>query len=218
MALKKLIPTRRIISKTQIGRKFSITSSKCEEAVASQSEVRLSWDRAVDDAIKIVNYQSPFLKLSYMSTDKNINWFKNLEKLEQSGHPMRDTAKFLFAKGKANANQMWGIVTLLVSKLAGYPITNLWKEDDFDRETGILKSQRNLAEYIEFMASGNEFHRDGVLNMHHLNKAGINLDNDSPLIFGNKMAILAGDMLLGYSSLQIAKLRRQRYSEQSTAI
>lgn len=102
---------------------------------------------------------------------------------------------------------MWGIVTLLVSKLAGYPITNLWNEEDFDQETGILKSQRSLAEYIEFMASGNEFHRDGVLNMHHLNKAGINLDNDSPLIFGNKMAILAGDMLLGYSSLQIAKLR-----------
>ena len=102
---------------------------------------------------------------------------------------------------------MWGIVTLLVSKLAGYPITNLWNEDDFDSDAGILMSQRRLAEYIEFMACANEFHRDGVLNMHHLNKAGINLDNDSPLIFGNKMAILAGDMLLGYSSLQIARLR-----------
>ena len=93
MTLKKIVLIRRLIFKTQIARKFSKTASKCEEAVASQSEFRLSWDRAVDDAIKIVNYESPFLKLSYMSTDKNVNWFKNLEKLESSGHPMRDTAK-----------------------------------------------------------------------------------------------------------------------------
>jgi len=102
---------------------------------------------------------------------------------------------------------MWGIVILLVSKLAGYPSTYLWKEEDFDRDTGTLKSQRSLAEYIEFMASGNELHRDGVLNMQHFHKAGMSLDNDNSLIFGNKMGILAGDMLLGYSSLQIAKLR-----------
>jgi len=76
---------------------------------------------------------------------------------------------------------------LLVSKLAGYPTTNLWNEEDFDRETGTLKSQRKLAEYIEFLAFQNELHRDGVLNMQHFNKAGLNLDNDSPLIFGNKV-------------------------------
>lgn len=209
MTLKKLVPTK-FIFKTQNVRNFSLTSIKCKEAVASQSEVKLSLDRAIEDAIKCVNYQSPFLKLTYMTTDKNVNWFKNLEKLEQSGHPMRDTAKILFAEGKANANQMWGIIPLLVSKLAGYPITHLWNEEDFDRETGILNSQKNLAEYTEIMASGNEFHRDGVFNMQHLLNAGINLDNDSPLIFGNKMAILAGDMLLGYSSLQIAKLRNYK--------
>jgi len=115
--------------------------------------------------------------------------------------------RILFTEGKVNANQIWGIVTLLASKLAGYPNKNLWNEDDFDSETGILKSQRNFAEYIELLASGNEFHRDGVLNMQNLNKSGMDLDNDSSLIFGNKLAILAGDMLLGYSNLQIAKLR-----------
>ena len=115
--------------------------------------------------------------------------------------------RILLSEGKANANQMWGIVIMLVSKLAGYPSTYLWKEEDFDRDAGTLKSQRSLAEYIELMASGNELHRDGVLNMQHFYKAGMNLDNDNLLIFGNKMGILAGDMLLGYSSLQIAKLR-----------
>ena len=88
-----VILTRTVLFKAQSVRKFSLTTLKCEEAVASKSEVRLSWDRAVDNAIKCINYQSPFLKLSYMTTDKNVNWFKNLEKLEQSGHPMRDTAK-----------------------------------------------------------------------------------------------------------------------------
>jgi hypothetical protein len=93
MTLKKLIPTRIVLFKTQIVRNFSLTSNKFEEAVASKSEVRLSWDRAVDDAIKCVNYQSPFLKFTYMTTDSNVNWFKNLQKLEHSGHPMHETAK-----------------------------------------------------------------------------------------------------------------------------
>ena len=102
---------------------------------------------------------------------------------------------------------MWFIIILLASKLAGYPTTYLRNEEDFDSDAGILKSQRKLAEYIEFMASGNEFHRDGVLNMQHFHKSGMSLDNDNLLVFGNKMGILAGDMLLGYASLQISKIR-----------
>ncbi|XP_070490766.1 all trans-polyprenyl-diphosphate synthase PDSS2-like [Chironomus tepperi] len=210
MTLRKLVLTKNFIFKKQNLRHFSLTASKCEEAVASQNKVRISWNQAVADAIKCVNYQSPFIELSNMSVDRNISWFKNLDRLEQSGHPMREIAKTLFDAGKGNTNQMWGIVTLLVSKLAGYPITNSWKEDDFDQVTGILKSQRSIADYIELTVTGNEFHRDGVLNMQHLNKAGINLDNDSPLIFGNKIAILAGDLMLGWSSLQIAKLKHYK--------
>lgn len=95
--------------------------------------------------------------------------------------------RILFAQGKANVNQMWGLVVLLVSKLAGYPTTHLWKETDFDRDTGILKSQRVLAEAVEVTSSANEIHRDGVLNMQHLNMAGMSLDNDDLLIFGNKV-------------------------------
>jgi len=89
MVLKKLILARTILFNAQIAGKFS----KCEEAVSYKSEVRVSWNRAVDDATKCVNYQSPFLKLSYTTTDKNINWSKNLEKLEKSVHPMYDTIK-----------------------------------------------------------------------------------------------------------------------------
>ncbi|KAL7052048.1 hypothetical protein ACKWTF_004737 [Chironomus riparius] len=210
MTLRKLFSPRSVLCLKQSTKKFSLSSYKCEEAVAAQSDFHLSWDYAVEDAIKYVRYQSPFLKLGYMTTDKNVNWNRNIENLEKSGHPMYGTAKILLGDGKANVNQIWGIVILLASKLAGYPSTYLKNEEDFDRDSGILRNQQKLAEYIEFMASGNEFHRDGVLNMQHFHKSGMNLDNDNLLIFGNKMAILAGDMLLGYASLQISKMRNYK--------
>lgn len=106
-----------------------------------------------------------------------------------------------------NTNQIWSIIILLVSKLASYSTTDQWNKDDFEIDTGILKSQRILADITEFAATAIEFHRDGVLNMQHLVNSGTSLDNDSRLIFGNKMAILVGDMLLGYSFFLMATLR-----------
>lgn len=94
MSFKKLILTRsKFVFSLQSERKISLTALKCKQAVASQTKVNLSWARAVEDAINFVNYESPFKKLSYTSADKNPNWFKYLEKLEQSGHPMRDGIK-----------------------------------------------------------------------------------------------------------------------------
>jgi hypothetical protein len=93
MSLKNLILTRRIISNIKSARKLSLSASNCKEAFASQSEVRINWDQSVDDAIKCVNYESPFSKLSYMTTDKNVNWIKYLEKLKLSEHPMRDAVE-----------------------------------------------------------------------------------------------------------------------------
>lgn len=93
MTLRKLFSTKINLCTKPGPKKFSLSSYKCEEAVASQQDLRLSWDFAVEDAIKYVKYQSPFLKLGYMTTDKNVNWNKNIESLEKSGHPMYDTAK-----------------------------------------------------------------------------------------------------------------------------
>jgi hypothetical protein len=98
--------------------------------------------------------------------------------------------RILFSQGKANVNQMWGLMVLLVSKLAGYSTNVTWKESDFDRDTGILKSQRILAEAVEITSSANEIHRDGVLNMQHCRMAGMNLDNDNLQVFGNKVSTL----------------------------
>lgn len=82
---------------------------------------------------------------------------------------------------------MWGLVVLLVSKLAGYSSEMIWKESDFDKDTGILKSQRTLAESVEITSTANEIHRDGILNMQHYQMNGMGLDNDNLMIFGNKV-------------------------------
>jgi hypothetical protein len=84
---------------------------------------------------------------------------------------------------------MWGLVVLLVSKLAGYPSDFIWKENEFDKDTGILKSQRILAESVEITSTANEIHRDGILNMQHYNLNGMSLDNDNLLVFGNKVRL-----------------------------
>lgn len=95
--------------------------------------------------------------------------------------------RILFAQGKANVNQMWGLIVLLASKLAGYPKNHTFSEKDFDRDTGILKKQRILSESVEITSSANEIHRDGILNMQHLNMSGMSLDNDNLDVFGNKV-------------------------------
>lgn len=58
-----------------------------------------------------------------------------------------------------------------MSKLSGYgPET---PEADIDPASGLLKKQRMLAEAVETTCSANEIHRDGVLNMQHLQYAGM---------------------------------------------
>lgn len=84
---------------------------------------------------------------------------------------------------------MWGLVVLLISKLAGYPTEYSFKESEFDRDTGILKSQRTLAESVEITSTANEIHRDGILNMQHYQMNGMGLDNDNLMMFGNKVSV-----------------------------
>jgi hypothetical protein len=93
-------------------------------------------------------------------------------------------------QGKANANQMWGLMVLLVSKLAGYPATGNWVAADFDDESGILKKQRLLAEAVEITSTGNDIHQNGVLNMQQQKFSATELDNDNLLVFGNKVCPL----------------------------
>lgn len=93
MALKKLISIRTTLFKTQCAREFSQITLQCEEIIGLPNQKRLNWDEAVNDAIQLTKYESPFPNLRYMTTNKHVNWLSNLEKMEQIDHPLRDTAR-----------------------------------------------------------------------------------------------------------------------------
>lgn len=102
-----------------------------------------------------------------------------------------------------NNMQTWGLIVLLVSKMAGHSKDISESEQD----AGVLKSQKTLAEVVEMVRTANMIHSSGVLNLQHLQKSGNDLSFDSDLIFGNKIALLGGDILLGNASTQMAQLK-----------
>lgn len=77
-------------------RKFSATP-RVFDRIVTQSEKNSpknsDWERAIDDAIKCVGYQTPYLTLRYLTNDEDIKWMQHMQKLEGSGHPMNETAK-----------------------------------------------------------------------------------------------------------------------------
>lgn len=79
--------------------------------------------------------------------------------------------RILFQQGHENINKTWSLVIMLMSKVAGFSSkTNL---SDIDPSSGLLQSQRTLAEAVELSCYGNDIHREGVLNMQHMQYAGI---------------------------------------------
>ncbi|KAK7736699.1 coq1 putative hexaprenyl diphosphate synthase [Cytospora paraplurivora] len=75
-------------------------------------------------------------------------------------------------------------------------------ETDATAETDILPSQRRLAEITELIHTASLLH-DDVID-HSVSRRGAPSAN---LEFGNKMAVLAGDFLLGRASVALARLR-----------
>ncbi|KAI3395826.1 hypothetical protein diail_839 [Diaporthe ilicicola] len=81
-------------------------------------------------------------------------------------------------------------------------------ETDATSETDILPSQRRLAEITELIHTASLLH-DDVID-HSVSRRGSPSAN---LEFGNKMAVLAGDFLLGRASVALARLRNAEVVE-----
>jgi hexaprenyl-diphosphate synthase len=81
------------------------------------------------------------------------------------------------------------------------PLTNYSSEPE-STESDILPSQRRLAEITELIHTASLLH-DDVID-HSVSRRGSPSAN---LEFGNKMAVLAGDFLLGRASVALARLR-----------
>ena len=105
--------------------------------------------------------------------------------------------------GKTNS-QLWGLIVLMMSKIAG--ISPTLPESRRDETGGILDSQRILAESLEMSRTAFLIH-DGLINLQSLPNAGNDLNGDSELILGNKVAILGGDYLQGLAAAKVAKLK-----------
>lgn len=100
--------------------------------------------------------------------------------------------------------QAWGLIVLLVSKTAGHAphIPDM----EQDKSAGVLHSQRALAEVTEMIRISHLVHQ-GLVNLQPLTQAGHDLSLHSDMTFGNKIALLSGDYLLGNSCAELAGLR-----------
>jgi hypothetical protein len=97
MALRKLYSKKSaFVNVFSNARNFS-ASSRVNEKVAATKSVSVpkisDWDRAVEEAVKCVGYQTPYLTLRYLTNDDDVKWLENMKKLEGSQHPMSETAK-----------------------------------------------------------------------------------------------------------------------------
>lgn len=88
------------------------------------------------------------------------------------------------------------------------PLTNPADSEIPATETDILPSQRRLAEITELIHTASLLH-DDVID-HSVSRRGSPSAN---LEFGNKMAVLAGDFLLGRASVALARLRNAEVVE-----
>lgn len=113
----------------------------------------------------------------------------------------------LLYNGKTNM-QAWGLIVLLLSKTAGQTsnITQLLQDTEGGAVAGVLPSQRSLAEVTEMIRISHMVHQ-GLINLQPLAQAGQDLSLHGEMTFGNKIALLSGDYLLGNSCAELAKLR-----------
>ncbi|KAL1395223.1 hypothetical protein pipiens_002897 [Culex pipiens pipiens] len=199
------ISSARLLSSSSLVREKQTASAAAAKPVQKQHD----WNRAVSEAEKIVGYPTSFLSLRWLLSDEIANVALHLRKLVGSNHPLLKTAKVLIYNGKNNM-QAWGLIVLLVSKAVGHAPSVPDLEQD--KSAGVLHSQRALAEITEMIRTAHLVHQ-GLVNLQPLANAGNELSGDSDMIFGNKIALLSGDYLLGNACLQLAGLRNQSLIE-----
>lgn len=102
----------------------------------------------------------------------------------------------------------WGLIVLLISKTGG--MNRPYKESEQDVSSGILHSQRALAEVTEMIRTSNAIHRS-IYNLRDTEVDNGNLNS------GNRIALLSGDYLLTTSFHQLACLRNQTLNELITS-
>ncbi|KAF5288709.1 hypothetical protein FQA39_LY15281 [Lamprigera yunnana] len=171
-------------------------------ATALSQEKKTDLTFAVTEAEKIVGYPTSFLNLRWILTDELANVAIHLRKLIGINHPFLETARKLFIGSNLPA---WGLIVLLVSKAYGSKVE--FMEHDRDVTAGVLHSQRILAEVTEMLRTGIMMHKNVTVSNEHSQSFF------KEFSFGNKIALLSGDILLSKSFHELACLRTPYLNE-----
>lgn len=167
---------------------------------------------------------------------------KNIRKLLGSGHPILDTVAkyYTHSEGKHVRPLLVLLVSRATAVAPKYtrqhsplspsaidtpissspilydanpdqsPLTSASSDADyaFPNDPSILPSQRRLAEITELIHTASLLH-DDVIDLSTTRRS----EPSANMCFGNKMAVLAGDFLLGRASVALARLRDPEVTE-----
>jgi len=93
MSLSRLYTTKKaFVNLITKSRCIATTTVTCEK-LATKTEAKHEWNRALSEAEKIVGYQTSFLSLRYLLSDEITNLALHMRKLVGSSHPLVSTAK-----------------------------------------------------------------------------------------------------------------------------
>ena len=132
--------------------------------------------------------------------------------VSQAGHPvLASAAEYFFGEDSAG-KKVRPVMVLLISHALNahlYEFRNeehqqnvLLNHDIYDQRKDLVDAQRRLAEISEMIHTASLFH-DDVIDESDVRRG----KPSANAVFGNKMAILAGDFLLARASICLARLR-----------
>ncbi|RMZ07925.1 hypothetical protein D0860_04883 [Hortaea werneckii] len=162
----------------------------------------------------------------------------NIRQLLGSGHPMLDTvSKYytqsegkyirpmlvllmsqatatmpkqsrIWARGAEDVDRPITPASVLADANPSSPLTAGSVENEDIHDSSVLPSQRRLAEITELIHTASLLHDDVIDNS--ISRRG---NESANIAFGNKMAVLAGDFLLGRASVALARLKDPEVTE-----
>lgn len=166
-----------------------------------------------DDLPPDVQQQDPF-QLSKQDMDTLSQTIR--DDLVASQHPvLTKAASYFFEPGHDGGKKVRPMMIMLLSRALSTCASNETPSaSSTQQQQDLLRSQRRLAEISEMIHTASLFHDDVIDDA--------DTRRGSPAVhkvFGNKMAILAGDYLLARSSVYLARLRNiEVYETMSTII
>jgi len=202
-----MIPSSRLLIRQIYKQTVSVNSSYSVQTVKLPKQHE--WNRAVASAEKMVGFPTSIFNMQSLMNDDVTGMTDHMRKLMGSDHPVLKSMKRLVIHGGQNNMQVRGLMMLLMSKALNSTCTTQFLEaNDYEPNTGVLMTQRKLAEIVEMISAAYSIHKS-VLNLpYDLTNENADAKEDlQQLEYGNKIAILGGDYLLANACVGLADLR-----------